>query len=365
MEMLITHATALEAYRSYGLRSRFERRAICADSIPSCAPPSDRVEQIGRRLASFGVGFEPIELLISDVRARSRTKAVRTRICSSELPVGSCVALGGGVACVSPEHLAVQMAPALTRLELQVLLCELMGTYSIAPDAPGGMLQRGRALMTKESLLRHLEMLGRFDGTDLVRRALPATVEGLASPMETKVYLRATLSPRYGGYGIEIDAVNQAIEVAVLGKKGARRTRKPDFIIKSRPGSACRARFVALEYNGSGHLTREQQAADERRTNEILAHGGVEYLLNKDLYDDLAYTDELMGAICADAGRRSYRVTKELAARRRALRKSLWQELERIDGVSWGGKKRGDYRERVSEGTFGAFEAVPLEAYGL
>ena len=327
-----------------GLRSRLERGANCAEAIPLTVPPLDRLEHVCGRLGELGVDTAPIEVLVGDVRGRCRSKAVRTRICGRPLPVGSCVLLGGGVACVSPELLAVQMAPALTRLELQVLLCELVGTYSIAPGSPGGMLQRSRAVMTKDSLEGYLAALGRFDVVDLVRKALPATVEGLASPMETRLYLRTTLAPRYGGYGIEIDAVNQAIEVAVLGKKDAQRTRKPDFIIKSRPTATRRARFVALEYNGSGHLTREQQAEDERRTNEILAHGGVEYLLNKDLYDNLAYTDSLMKAIIADTGQPSYRVTKELASRRRVQRRALWQELELIDGVSWDGKKRGDYR---------------------
>ena len=58
------------------------------------------------------------------------------------------------------------------------------------------MLQRSRAVMTKDSLEGYLAALGRFDGVDLVRKALPTTVEGLASPMETRLYLRTTLAPR-------------------------------------------------------------------------------------------------------------------------------------------------------------------------
>lgn len=151
--------------------------------------------------------------------------------------------------------------------------------------------------MTKESLQKHLEELGSFDGVGLVRRALPGVAEGLASPMETRLYLRLTLPLRCGGFGLTVDAVNQPIDVAILGKKGSRKSRRSDFIFKrcddaeNKASAICSGgsfssnsggpRFVALEYNGGGHLTRDRQAEDERRTNEILAYGGIEYQLKK------------------------------------------------------------------------------------
>lgn len=365
MELLLTHSTALEAYRSTGLRALLAKGEVCPDAVPSCLPAPERLSQLRRYLEFYGFCPKVMEALVSGVGGRRRSSSLRTRVCGRPLPTGSIMVIGEGVACVAPEHLAVQMAPLLTKLELQVLLCELLGVYAIVPSISDGMLQRNSPLMAKESIERHIDRLNRIDGIDLVRQALPATVEGLASPMETRLCLRTVLSPCYGGYGMEIDAANRPLDVDAVGKRGSRKVRKPDFVFGALPGSRAKARFVALEYNGNDHLTRERQAEDERRTNEILAYGGIEYQLNKELYDDLEYMDALMRTIADDIGRPCYRMTEERKRKRRALRLTLKEELDRIDGVTWGGRKRGDYRKVATEEPLDAVELVPVDAYGV
>lgn len=384
MELLLTHNTALEAFRTIGLRERLSEARPCFDAVPRGAPSLERVSELAGILSRYG--FEPtrMEALIGDVACRRRWPHLTTRICKKELPAKSIALLEGGIACVCPEHLAVQMAPLLTELELQVLLCELLGVYAVSPAVPGGMLQVGEPLMTKESLQKHLEELGSFDGVGLVRRALPRVAEGLASPMETRLYLRLTLPLRCGGFGLTVDAVNQPIDVAILGKKGSRKSRRPDFIFKrcddaeNKASAICSGgsffstsggpRFVALEYNGGGHLTRDRQAEDERRTNEILAYGGIEYQLNKDLYDDLPYMEDLVEAISKDTGRSTYRTSAKRKEKHRALRLALKEELDRIDGVEWSGRGRADYRKaalsKLAElGVARDDDLVPVDAY--
>ena len=68
----------------------------------------------------------------------------------TEVPQGSTIDFGGGVRCASPALLALLMAPDLSRLELTVLLSELMGLYSIVPEAAGGMIQRSVPLAVPE-----------------------------------------------------------------------------------------------------------------------------------------------------------------------------------------------------------------------
>lgn len=152
MELLLTHNTALEAYRTIGLRERLSEARPCFDAVPRGAPSLERVSELAGILSRYG--FEPtrMEALIGDVACRRRWPHLTTRICKKELPAKSIALLEGGIACVCPEHLAVQMAPLLTELELQVLLCELLGVYAVSPAVPGGMLQVGEPLMTKESL---------------------------------------------------------------------------------------------------------------------------------------------------------------------------------------------------------------------
>lgn len=138
MELLLTHNTALEAYRTIGLRERLSEARPCFDAVPRGAPSLERVSELAGILSRYG--FEPtrMEALIGDVACRRRWPHLTTRICKKELPAKSIALLEGGIACVCPEHLAVQMAPLLTELELQVLLCELLGVYAVSPAVPGG-----------------------------------------------------------------------------------------------------------------------------------------------------------------------------------------------------------------------------------
>ena len=54
MELLLTHSTALEAYRSTGLRALLAKGEVCPDAVPSCLPAPERLSQLRRYLEFYG-----------------------------------------------------------------------------------------------------------------------------------------------------------------------------------------------------------------------------------------------------------------------------------------------------------------------
>lgn len=364
MDMVITHMSALELLR---LPDAAVSLAPASDTprIPTCIPSASELTVKREWLTAVGYAQRRLELLVSDPASRVRAKDIWTHTQQEALPASSFVHVGNGVWVVSPEHLCVQLAPALTRVELLVLLGELLGTYALHER---GICSRPASLMTAESLSSHLDALGDFRGAREVRDALTHAPLNSASPMETKLFLRISLPYRLGGYALPVQALNERVEVERIGEAGRLGERRPDIMLLPGNGATADCAFVAIEYDGEVHLTRARQAADQRRSNEILACGGREYRVNKELYDDLAYMDELIGRVARDLGRKPSRVTLAVGEKRRRLRGELKRELDLIDGISWNGKERG--REQAhAAGDAPAVddvvtdERVPLDVY--
>lgn len=358
MDIVITHMGALELLRLPSLADTLVSACSLPLIVPDRAPSTEELAEKARELSVLGYEAHPLELLISDLTARMRTAAVLTHIQQGPLPSSSFLRIARGIWVTSPEHLCVQLANRLTRLELLVLMGEFLGTYAL-PMA--GMFTRPRPCMTKESLARHLAALGEFRGAQMVREALALAPENSASPMETKLFLRVSLPARLGGYALPVKAMNETLEVGRIGKAGATGERRPDITFLPKDGVSGGCAFVALEYDGEGHLTRSQQAADQRRSNEILAFGGREYRVNKELYDDFEYMDALMGMVAVDLGRAPRRVTRAVRDKRLRKRRELKRELDLIDGTTWEGKARAKAAAGAAE--LGPGEQVPLEAY--
>ena len=300
----------------------------------------------------------PLDLLVSRRSGSARTKLATTHLCDETLPAGSVLRLANGILYSSPERLAVEMAPHLTRLELVMLLAELMGLYAIALDEPDGMVQRTVPLTTPRALLAYLDQLGPRRGTREVRRALLITPVQAGSPRETKLTLRLSLKPGLGGYGLHVLSLNDPVRVQRIGRDMAEGVRRPDIVlVNPRTGA-----IVAVEYNGRRHDAPERLDQDARRTNELKAAGIGEFIVRREQYRDLAYMDGLTEKIREQLGLPQLRLTRAEQARRRRLRSELYQELELIDGVRWDGRARErESRERRNDG----WDVVPAEAYGL
>lgn len=79
--------------------------------------------------------------------------------------------------------------------------------------------------------------------------------------------------------------------------------------------------------------------------------------------------DGLAGRLRADLGMAPLRLSDKEAARRRALRLGLYEELERIDGTRWDGRARERDRAATPAPASSVakedWDVVPVEAYGL
>ena len=368
MAMLVSHTTALEVIRSPLLRNRLAKGERRAATAPDSPPDPCEVAALLERLPSL---TKPLHLLVSEGARSARSKMLRTHPTRLQLPADSAVRVTDEVWCVSPEHLLVQMAPSLTHLELIFLLGELLGTYAIAPEVEGGMTRRPCPVTDPQRVLAYLAALGTAPGVARVRKALRVTCVGSASPQETRLSMRLGLKPALGGYHLDVLSMNEPVEVVRIGRALGPGVRKPDVLLRApRPGAPFSG--VAFDYEGGPHRRPGRQTVDLRRQNELLAIDFKDYVLDKALYDDLDYMDDLVRQVKRDIGIPERRLGRREEARRRELRQWLHDELELIDGVTWKGRERERAaRERalrspdVPETEEPVWDVVPVEAYGF
>ena len=365
MTTFLSHTTALEAMRRWDLRSRLATGERCAAIVPPNLGDLESLLGPGSLLGSLE---KPLHLLVSAPRSLARTELAHAHLQGGPLPDGSAVQIADGVLCSSPELLAVQMAPLLTRIELIYLLSELLGFYAICPASKDGMFRRREPLSTPERMLDFLGRMGSRPGVQMVRRALGEACVGSGSPRETKLSMRLGLKPALGGHHLNVLSMNEPLEVRRIRDRMQAGVRKPDILLASPDGR----RIAAMEYLGRVHDAPSQLAQDANRTNELKAIGVSEYVVRREQYGDLDYMDGLVAEIRRELGLPRIGMTRATAEARKERRRALCEELERIDGVSWTGRARERAAREAEKG--GAEKnallaaetiVVPLDAYGL
>ncbi len=318
MDIVISHIDALRVAR----RCRRWREHVAAPAaLPSRMPTPKEAREL--RLV-YPFLAEKTEVLLGDVKTCHVSPVARGRVWSAALPPEAFIEISPGVRCASPLFIPVLLASYLGRWEMRLLLAELMGLYSIAPETPMGLTQRNEPLVTRDELAAFLDKLGSARGTKIVREALSEAPELAASPLEAKLYLRATLPLARGGYNMEGVVLNSSFELRrITSRIKTLQVRKPDLLFIGPAGGVC------LDYMGAWHDKRA--SVDARRRNELLANGFKPYEIYKDNYDDLDYMDGLMRAIRVDLGIPSAHLTCEQQERNRRARHALWRELEHVN----------------------------------
>ena len=318
--------------------ARLARARLCPTELPLQMP------LLGEARGALGVcpqlerASPPLHVLVDGACHRHASPVVVPHACSAELPPGSLVELMPGVRCSSPALLCVQMAPHLTASELTLLLSERLGTYAVSEGSDRGAEQRRAPLLTRTWLEAYLEKLGRFKGVAIVREALGGVPERAASPMEAKLFMRATRRFASGGYRLERVALNDPVRLEALsGEVGQLRVRKPDLLLLAPEDAsvAARSRGVAFDYYGDWHTKPDQVKRDTKRANEFLAYDFKDYVLWKENYDDIDYMDGVMAKARRDIGLPERKVSFKRARAEREARVALWKELEGIDGIHW------------------------------
>lgn len=356
MAIVLSHTTALTLLRRLG----GPPPALPSAGLPLLAPTDEEAVIAWEKSVGCPETL-PINTLVASAAGRARRRVVHSHQHRGALPDGSLFETSGGILCVTPECLCVQMAPLLTKVELLVLMYELMGTYSIRTDGATGMCSRRVPLLTKEALGCYLGQQPRQRGTRQAEWCLAHAVEGSASPMETRLAIRLSLSPAMGGYGMTVKAMNQEMRFSGIGG-GIPMVRKPDILL-AHEGRDGILRSVGIEYDGEGHLDTGRHVSDILRSNELAAGGLREFVVSKSLYDNDAYLDGLVESVKRELCIPRHHLTHAEHERRAGLRRELHDELSLIDGMSWNGRERG--RLRGERGQSDRDEEVPLEAYGV
>ena len=335
MDILISHMTAFELlrYAHYARFSSSENEASLT-CTPDRAPSENELDTLYRRVPELRELGRAPEMLVASTSQSRNSASCRCHVWSRALPSGSFFWLADGVRCTSAELTALLVAPSLSRLELTVLLSELMGLYAVAPSASRGMVQRAKPLTTPEKMQRFLNSVPGARGVALVRSVLADVCAGSGSPRETKLSLRLGLPPSRKGYGLPVLSMNEPVVVDRLGSLfGEKGIRKPDILIGRADGLAHAA--LAFEYDGPDHETPEGVREDTRRTNELRAMGIGEYRINAELYRDIDYMDDVVDRARREAGLPRLHLTAKQKTLRRRRHFELYRELEGIDGVHW------------------------------
>lgn len=345
MTICLSHTTALEVLRCWNAPRLLERgRQEGSARPPERMPDLRRCDEALGRVEALSALRPPYHVIVSGTTARHRSELLVAHQTQALQPPGSFFSLSPEVHCASPELVLLQMAEYATDLELLLLVDELCGHYGIQPRASKGLVKRSDPLTNTRRILDYLDRASTPRGASKLRRAVGRARERSGSPRESKTVHRLEFSPRLGGYGLEVVALNDPVLVeradATLATS-RERIRKPDIMLLApadAPEGSIPFRGCALDYQGGYHRDEIQAGRDTNRRNELLACGVKPYEIEKEHYDDPDYLDWLVSHIRRDLGLEELRLRPGALEARRARRERLWHDLERIDGLTWTGR---------------------------
>lgn len=192
------------------------------DALRDHAPVTTIVESecsLGRlmerssSLRSLGLGEMPTHVLV-DRKGRS---VVSDFLCchvwSHPIPPGSFVSPVRGIHVSTPEFCFLQLASALSRVDLIRLGYELCSTYRLDPACERGFCER-RQLTTRERILGFLEGAGDTLQAKKAADALVWVADGSASPRETITSMLVSLPVGMGGREVGVPVLNWEVPKA-------------------------------------------------------------------------------------------------------------------------------------------------------
>lgn len=339
MSIAITYKSALELLRL----PEFPQLAATWDErtghVPEHLPTAEDVRRIIRENPALQKLSTPLHLLVSSDNNPHSTPLVTRHVSRASHPRDAFVRVGEDVYVSSPELLPFQMARVCNTLEEALLISELCGTYAVT-SSEDGMVQRRRPLTRREHIDSFLRRMGHGYGTRKVRAGLPLSCSDSGSPYESRLALRYRGPREDGGYELEFFSMNEVIELEPIGRAlDELQVRKPDILFLAPPRTRAQTnmpfRGVAVDYKGKIHDDPDVAERDDRRRNELLAHGIKPYEIRKRHYDDLDYMDALVQRLRRDLGLPPLDLSYGYEERQR-----LHDELEAIDGITWSGDRR-------------------------
>ena len=334
MRVLISHKSALILMR----QESFRRFAVAFGKNPHFAPREfpklfdvAATHEVLQNLFKTQKNF-PLDVLVSNPLCRHRSKKVSAYVFSKPLPENAVIHITGELYCVSPSFLPVVMSRTLSILELVFLISEICGLYTFKGDEEPVLYPHQFPLTSIASIQSTLKQLESGNAKTRVLKALSMCCGLAGSPMETKLYIRATLPFSKGGYNLGKIKVNKSVMVQRMTSRMRERSiRKPDllFCFKDAPTQTEKRKWgIALEYNGRYHADQKQHRLDDMRRNELQALGIIEYVIWKEDYDDIVIMDNLFETIRNELNIPVHKPSQEKEKLERQKRLKLWSNLE-------------------------------------
>ena len=327
MAIFVQGLSALAHYRSASAKTDVER---CPASVRQLSQASSSLrEAIDLGIWRLGIGEpsaqRPLEVLVSNRRQRSGSKAIHPRVWHGEIAPTAFRTVCRDVYVSSPEFVFLQMATSLDLPELAALGMELCGTYRrnvevahLGSDDPSfTTCYNQKPLTTMRRLRGFCTSMKSAPGGRRAIKALEYVLPNSASPAETALYLLLCLPRHLGGYALPNPILNPPITLTKAGKRHTiRNGAKPDLYWKTVR--------LDLEYNSKEFHDENQRAADSMR-RKALERMGVEVI---ELTKQELFSTRLFHATVLRIARRLKRRVRsedegEFSTRRSALRALL------------------------------------------
>lgn len=265
---------------------------------------------------------EPVRLLVSRPQVRVFDKNVHVRVIAEQLPAGSLLRVEPGLYCLSPGYAAIRYLAGRSFAMSFMLLMELLGTYTLSPDATipidrGGIWPDWRAEGRssneendqEESEIAELEaavieqihnkcdpaltpaQLKRFIKTATGNRAHPLrqaakyVAKGSRSPAESLLYGMFYLPHAYGGFNC------RALKGGIILNHRINFSPRASHVASGMPYAICDAYIPAastdMEYNGIVHELENSRIHDDKRNNGMQAMGIRVLAINREQMRDI------------------------------------------------------------------------------
>ena len=271
MDIIISHKSALEYWRSYGYKEKPASAAQYRKGAPGSPPGRIRI----RDGVPSGLS-RPVNILVSSKTAKRKTKTFKSRVHTGSTPDGCFVSIGDEVAVSSPEFCFFQMAGELPLVKLIELGLELCGTYSlpaINTYRPGvetkDEAKYNRPQLTNIKALKSFtaRMKG-VNGYKKACRALRYIADGSASPVESILFMFLTLPHSLGGYALPLPVLNRRINMSGAADSKSLKSSYVCDLLWAKAG-------IAIEYDSDNYHAGKDRIANDAIKRLDLASVGI------------------------------------------------------------------------------------------
>lgn len=211
---------------------------------------------------SLAIPFDeqhPLEILVARKEDRLRMKDVRNTLCGQDLPAGSFIDLGDGLAMSGPELLFVEMGRVMDPVVHVLLGMELCGRFSRDADSPrnGDATYDVEPVTTVDRLRDFAREAHGLRGATRALASLDHVLDDAWSPVEALLATLIMLPSRQLGYDLWPITLNERKdESEQMRALTDRDARIPDIMF--------RGTSVGLNYDGADHFGLERIATSAR-----------------------------------------------------------------------------------------------------